>query len=283
MSVFSEILPSKPKWTAQDMPDCTGKVYIVTGGNSGIGFETCKLRRLSLTGHRASFLELDLASLASVKRAANEFISKESQLHVLFNNGGVMVPPPEQLTSDGYDLQFGTNVLGHFYFTKLLLPILLATTGPKPRIVNTSSIAYRGYPKIEYDILRDSPKRLKFGKWNYYGQSKFATILLSNELARRYGDKLVSVSLHPGGIRTNLQRHADAASVVMAKFSEMFLAEPWMGAITQLYAGTSPEGANLNGKYLIPYARVGKPNAKSNDVEAAKKLSSWLEEQGKDL
>ncbi|EJD50504.1 NAD(P)-binding protein [Auricularia subglabra TFB-10046 SS5] len=283
------------------MPDCTGKVYIVTGGNSGIGKETVlallkkggkvymasrdcekaeeaidELQKLS--GRRAIFLELNLANLRSVKRAAEEFASRESRLNVLFNNGGVMAAPIDLVTDDGYDLQFGTNVLGHFYFTKLLLPTLFATydTNPadKPRVVNVSSIGHRlMHSYIDFDTLKDGPARRKVAPWGLYGQSKFGNLVISKELSRRFGDKIVSIGLHPGGIKTPLYKYSGNA----------FMAEPWQGAITQLYAGTSPEAAKLNGEYLIPYAKHGKAHRTVEVPETGVKLWQWLEEQVKNV
>ncbi|KZV89346.1 NAD(P)-binding protein, partial [Exidia glandulosa HHB12029] len=306
MGILSEGFPPKATWTAKDMPDCTGKVFLVTGGNSGIGFETTKelLRKGGKvylaarskakadeaiaelereTGKRPIFHELDLGNLAAVKRSALDFASKESQLDVLINNAGVMVPPVEMLTSDGYDLQFGTNVVGHFLFTKLLLPTLLATAASnpssKPRIINVSSIGHRFNPTIDYETLRDSPKRRALNNWKIYGQSKFGNILVTNELARRYGDKIVSISLHPGGIKTNLARHMG----MMAKISNFFAAPQSLGAVTQLYAATAPEAAEMNGKYLIPWARVGEANPAAANVETATKLWDWLEAEVKDV
>ncbi|KZV84369.1 NAD(P)-binding protein [Exidia glandulosa HHB12029] len=308
MSIISELMPPKPKWLpANDMPDCTGKVFLVTGGNSGIGFETVKelLKKggkvylaarsrskgeeaiTSLekeTGKRAIFLELDLGNLASVKRSAQTFIDMEPQLNVLINNAGVMACPVEMITSDGYDLQFGTNVIGHWYFTTLLLPTILATAdanpAEKPRIVNVTSNGHRCHPSIDYDILRDGPKRHAMSTVKLYGQSKFGNIVVSNELARRYDDKIVSISVHPGGIKTNLQRHYLQLPLGVQNW---MMADPWMGAITQLYAATSPEAADLNGKYLIPYARLGRPNPKADDVRTGTDLWKWLEEQVKEL
>ncbi|KZV80273.1 NAD(P)-binding protein, partial [Exidia glandulosa HHB12029] len=176
MNVLSEALPPKPKWTAKDMPDCTGKVFIVTGGNSGIGLETVKellkkggkvylaarsqskadeaIEQLATDiGKKAIFLELDLGSLSSVKRAAQTFIDLEPRLDGLINNAGVMGSPADMLTSEGYDLQFGTNVLGHWYFTKLLLPVLVATSDAhpedKPRVIHVSSNGHRMCPMID--------------------------------------------------------------------------------------------------------------------------------------
>ncbi|KZV84375.1 hypothetical protein EXIGLDRAFT_291125 [Exidia glandulosa HHB12029] len=134
-------------------------------------------------------------------------------------------------------------------------------------------------PMIDYETLRDGPKRRSWSALSLYGQSKFGNIVVSNEFARRYGDKIVSISLHPGGIKTNLGRHSGFAF----KLVNYLLAEPWMGAITQLYAATSPEAADMNGKYLMAYARVGIANPKADDVQTGEKLWTWLEEQVKDI
>ncbi|KZV84474.1 NAD(P)-binding protein [Exidia glandulosa HHB12029] len=307
MGILDDIFPPKATWTAEDIPDCSGKVFLVTGGNSGIGLETTKqlLRKGGKvylaarskakadeaitelereTGKRAIFHELDLGNfflpqscvavtlyeacdeqgknLAAVKRSALEFASKESRLDVLINNAGVMVPPVELVTSDGYDLQFGTNVIGHFVFTKHLLPTILSTAesnpSSRPRVITVSSMGHRIHPSIEYDTLRDCDKRRTMNIWHLYGQSKFGNILVANELARRYGDQIVSISLHPGGVKTNLSRHRGGG--LMAKITRFFFADPSLGAVTQLYAATAPEAAEMNGKYLIPWARVGEPN-----------------------
>lgn len=124
---------------------------------------------------------MDLADLPSIKRAAAEFTQKETQLHVLFNNGGVMIPPVDQLTAQKFDLQFGTNVLGHFYLTKLLLPTLLATATPEnpARVINTSSLASLGVSTIDFNTVKDSPARKKFGTSNLYSQSKLVRRLKS--------------------------------------------------------------------------------------------------------
>ncbi|KAF5337982.1 hypothetical protein D9758_014324 [Tetrapyrgos nigripes] len=307
---LSEAFPPKPKWTTKDMPDLSGKVIIVTGGNTGIGKETVKallehnakiylaarsrakaeaaieeLRKE--TGREAIWLQLDLADLASVKTAAAEFSSKESELHVLFNNAGVMAPKIEDLTAQGYDLQFGTNVLGHFYFTKLLLPILLSTARQSPdgkvRIVNTSSIAHTSCRKLNHDSFRDGTVRRKMSSFSaLYNQSKLGNVMFSNELARRYGDQgIVSTSLHPGLLSTDLQKtFPKPLKMVM----DAFLFHPAeMGALTQLWGGTSIEGAELNGKYFTAWARMGKASAASDDVEECKKMWKWLDEQVADM
>jgi len=298
-NILSELFPPKSTFSPNDIPDLSGQVTIVTGGNTGIGKETVRallnhnakvylaarsperaeaaIKELSkTTGKDAIFLKLDLSSLEAVKAAAEEFLSKETQLHVLFNNAGVMHPPIDQLTADGYDLQFGTNVLGHFYFTKLLLPTLVATakTAPegKARVVNTASIMHM-FGSLNFNAFKDSPVRRK-SKLVLYSQSKRGNVIYAAELARRYGDQgIVSTSLNPGSIKTELQRH-----ITTFWFSWM-LYQPRFGALTQLWAGTSPEGLTMNGKYLRPWARVGTAHPDSQDLELGKQLWTWLEEQ----
>jgi len=307
-SVISQVFPPKSKFNVEDIPDLTGKVIIVTGANTGIGKETAKAllahnakvyiavrneekaksaiaELKEQTGKEAFFLKLDLADLESVKSSAEEFISKETELHVLFNNAGIMMTPIEQLTTQGYDLQFGTNVLGHFYFTKLLLPTLLATAKISPdvkvRIVNTASLTHVRCSGIDFNTFKEGPARKKKGTEWLYSQSKLGNILVSNEFARRYGDQgIISTSLHPGIINTDLKRHMSSFLQFMIG---ALLVSPSFGALTQLWAGTSPQGEELNGKYLIPWARVGEATSAANDAKASAELWTWLEEQVKDI
>ncbi|OJA21277.1 hypothetical protein AZE42_10595 [Rhizopogon vesiculosus] len=239
------------------------------------------------TGKEAFFLQLNLANLKSVKAAGEEFVSKEPLLHVLFNNAGVMTPPVEMITDDGYDLQFGTNVVGHFYFTKLVMPGLLAaattSSDGTARVVNTSSNGH-WMSGLDYNTFRDSSIRRKKNAWSLYGQSKThekGNIIFSAELARRYGGQgIVSTALNPGGIKTELSRHSSSFSQVLVN---MFFHDVSYGALTQLYAGTTAEGAKLNGKYLIPWARMGNPRADTQDPQQGMELWNWLEEQVKDV
>ncbi|KAF8158889.1 hypothetical protein K438DRAFT_1731914 [Mycena galopus ATCC 62051] len=306
VSALSQSFPPKSKFSVNDIPDLTGQVIIVTGGNSGLGKETVKallahnakvyiatrseekakdaIKDLkSQTGKEAELLLVDLADLHSIKRAAEEFSKRESRLDVLFNNGGVMFPPISQLTTQEFDLQFGTNVLGHFYLTKLLLPILLATATPEnpARVINTSSLASLPVNTVNFNTLKDSPARKKLGANKLYGQSKLGNVLFSNELSRRYADQnIVSVSLNPGNIKTELQRHVPG--LVRSMMNIVLYPAPY-GALTQLWAGTTDEGKTLGGKYLIPWARVGKANPAALDPETGKALWTWLEEQVADI
>ncbi|KAI0000664.1 NAD-binding protein [Russula compacta] len=312
---FSQLFPPKPTWTAADVPDQTGRTVIVTGGNGGIGKETS--RALLSKGARVYiatrsveksqkaieelkretgketvfFLRLDLADLVSIKAAAEEFTSKESELHTLYNNGGVMYTPVESVTNQGFDMQFGTNVLGHFYLTKLLLPVLTATAKKLPgtvRVVNVSSFGHNmGAPEgIRWPTLtrgNDSLEaRKQLGTNKLYGQSKLVrNILFSNELARRCGGEgIVSISLHPGSINTDLSRHAGS---IVQRIGQLLTYSVSYGAITSLYSGTAPAAGELNGKYLTSWARVTLPNKHALDLELQKKLWEWCEEQVKDI
>lgn len=240
LSILQQLFPPEPEWSVDSVPDQTGKVVIITGGIHGVGKETARVlltkgakvyitTRSPEDGQRAVeelkqatgkeevfFIQLNLADLLSVKAAAEEFIGKEQELHTLYNNGGVMYSPVDKVTSQGYDLHFGANVLGHFYLTKLLLPLLTATAKKAPaktvRVVNVSSLGhYLGAPEgIRWTTIvpgtESQEARKKLGSTRLYGQSKTGNILFSNELARRYGSEgIVSISLHPG---TNLARHA---------------------------------------------------------------------------
>ncbi|THU96500.1 NAD(P)-binding protein [Dendrothele bispora CBS 962.96] len=187
--------PPQPRWSTSQMPDLNGKVMIVTGSNTGIGKDTIQallehnvkvymasrneekakaaIKDLKQkTGKEAIFLKLDLVDLKSVKEAAEEYMRR---LHVLFNNGNIMISPIDQSTTQSYDLQFETNVIGHFYFTKLLLPVLLSTaeaTGSSVRVVNlnTASSGHAMYPNLDFNSFKDRKACRRSGKIHLYGQ-----------------------------------------------------------------------------------------------------------------
>ncbi|KAJ7756412.1 NAD-binding protein [Mycena maculata] len=293
---------ARAKWSVNDIPDLSGKVIIVTGGNSGIGKEIVKsllfknakvyiashnqaradaaIEELEvLTGNKAFFIELNLASLSSVKAAARAFQSLESKLDVLINNAGVMLPDPNALTTEGYDLQFGVNVVGPYYFTRLLLPQL--TAAGSSRIVTLSSHGHILVDGIKWETIRDGPERKKAKPLDLYNQSKFADVVMACEFARRYGDQgIVSTSVHPGLIASGLGR---TMSQTVVKIVGYISYNTTRGALTPLYAATSPEILNANGKYLIPWARIGNPHQGTLNVELGAKLWSWLEEETNDI
>ncbi|KAG8998641.1 hypothetical protein FRB94_006732 [Tulasnella sp. JGI-2019a] len=308
LQMMSEMRPPASHFLpVRDIPDLSGKVMIVTGGNNGLGKETiqellkknAKVYMASRsrtraeeaindleqkTGKRAIFLKLDLASLDSITKAAREFQRQETVLDVLFNSGGVMNTPVDNLTADGYDLQFGVNCLGHAHFTLLLLPQLIAGAKHSPdgraRVVNISSNAAYGAGSvgIYFDMMTDTPKR-RTKALALYSISKYGNVVFSNELAKRYGDQgIVSTALHPGSIETDIAQHM--APWVQRTLKFLLFYPIQYGVLTSLWAGTSPETRDLNGKWLIPWARVGKMGP-SKDPHLGEKLWDWIEEQRK--
>ncbi|KAF7980510.1 hypothetical protein HWV62_38024 [Athelia sp. TMB] len=302
ISIINEGLPPRSKFSVDDIPDLSGKVMLVTGGNRGVGFEIVKAllnhnakvymatrseeaankaiaQLKEITGREAFFIELDLSSPKSVKATAENFLSKETELHTLFNNAGVMGPPLAQVSVDNYDYSWATNLMGPYLLTTLLMPALLAgaksSLDGKARVVNTASIMHR-LGGINFDTFVDGPSRIKFGETALYCQSKNATVVLSQELARRYGKHgIVSTAVNPGNLDTDLLRHLE--------WIEKAVMRPLMyparfGALTPLYAGTSTASASFNGKYFIPWAREGTPRPDTQDEVIGKRLWAWLEE-----
>ncbi|KAI9434778.1 NAD(P)-binding protein [Lactarius indigo] len=304
---LQQAVPPKPTWGVGDIPDLTGKVILVTGGNTGVGKETVKqllVRNAKVylaarssqkaneaiaelkneTGKEAIFLQLDLSDIPGVRKSAQEFLSKESQLHVLINNAGVMMSPKEQVTTQKYDLQFGTNVIGHWLFTELLLPALFAATDASPshekaRVVTVSSSANYFTTGLDFDAIADGPKRTKYSELGLYSKSKLGNVIVARELARRYGDKIVSTSLNPGNIDTDLLRHQPGWRNAIVHW--LLLYPVSYGALTQLYCATAPSAADANGKFFIPWARLGEPNKAALDPQVGERLWSWLENETK--
>ncbi|KAH8981077.1 NAD(P)-binding protein [Lactarius akahatsu] len=272
LSALQQSFPPKPTWGVDDIPDLTGKVVLVTGGNAGVGKETVKqllahnakvylaarsaqraneaiAELKNETGKEAIFLQLDLADIPAIRKSAQEFLSKESQLHVLINNAGVMMSPKEQVTAQKYDMQFGTNVIGHWLFTQLLLPALFAATDASPSHEKARVVT-----------------------------GLIGNVVVARELARRYGDKIVSTSLNPGNIRTDILRHQPGwlnAIVYWLMYPVSY------GALTQLYCATAPSAADANGKFFIPWARLGEPNKTALEPQIGERLWSWLENETK--
>jgi NAD(P)-dependent dehydrogenase (short-subunit alcohol dehydrogenase family) len=247
------------RWTFDDIPCQAGRTAVVTGANSGLGFEAA--RQLALKGanviaacrHRDKGLEavrrildespnanissalLDLADLDSVARFADDVLTAHRRLDLLINNGGVLTPP-EGKTKQGFELQFGTNHLGHFALTGRLLPLILATQGA--RVTTVSSLAqYLG--RIEFADLQFD--RRSHQPWAAYGQSKLANLLFVLELQRRLdavGSTVRSTGSHPGWTASNLTRNA---SPVFRWLEPVVAEKPPLGAQTTLRAATDPE------------------------------------------
>jgi len=234
-------------FSTADIPDIPGTRVIVTGANSGIGRAaarvlasagadvTLAVRNLEKGQAAAAMIpgktevrELDLADLASVRRFADEW---DGEIELLINNAGVMIPPLTR-TADGFELQFGTNHLGHFALTNLLLPRI---TG---RVVTVSSVAHR-HGKIDFADL--NWERKPYRAWAAYGQSKLANLLFTSELQRRLnaaGSSILSEAAHPGYASTNLQSHSgNAVMEVMGKIGNALLAQTDSeGALPTLFA-----------------------------------------------
>ncbi len=262
-------------WTAAEIPDQSGKQAIITGANSGIGFHAARhlakagaevilacrdmgkaeAARQRIVGETPSAKVitawLDLASLDSIRHFAEVFLQQSKPLDLLINNAGVMALPRRRLTEDGFEIQFGTNHLGHFALTGLLLPSVLAA--PAGRIVTVSSIAHRG-GKIRFHDLQ-----WKFGyaPWPAYRQSKLANLFFGFELERKLQKgryQASSIVVHPGVAKTNLfAAGPGASSVLMRKLSELVLflvaQSDEQGALPTLYGATSPdaEGGHFYG------------------------------------
>jgi NAD(P)-dependent dehydrogenase (short-subunit alcohol dehydrogenase family) len=297
-------MPDKKSWTADDMPNLSGKTIVVTGGNSGIGLEAARefarkqanvilaCRDLgkartaadqitaSAPGAKVDVMELDLSNLASVSGFADAFHLQHQALHVLCNNAGVMAIPYRK-TVDGFEMQFGTNHLGHFALTGLLLDRLLATEGA--RVVNVASGAHR-FGSIRFDDLQWNNG---YRKWRAYGQSKLANLLFTLELQRKVdaaGKKLLCVACHPGYAATNLQAVGPkmSGSSVMEFLLEagnrLFSQSAVMGALPTEYAAAAPDVHG--GDYFGPDGmselwghpvRVGR-SAAAQDATAAARL-----------
>lgn len=298
------------QWTQKDIPDQTGRVVIVTGGNSGIGYEAA----LALAGRNARVIlavrhlekgeqaaqkirqrfpaadvkamTLDLANLKSVQGFADAFLAGQERLDILINNAGVMALP-EVRTADGFEMQFGTNHLGHFALTGHLLPALKAT--PNARVVTVSSYLHTS-GDIHFDDLQLNKS---YDRWAAYSQSKLANLLFAYELQRRFasaGMNAISVGCHPGYAATNLQAagprmSGSLISLWMMKAANFLFAQSQeMGALPTLFAAVAPQVRGCD--YIGPAGRGGSrgypdklmSNEKSYDGALAKRLWSASEE-----
>ncbi|MBN9617075.1 MAG: short-chain dehydrogenase [Acidobacteriales bacterium 59-55] len=303
-------------WTLADIPSQAGRRILITGANSGIGYQAaftlarkgahvilaCRdrgkgetaLRRLDreAPGTATELAILDLASLASVREFAARQL-EHGQIDILINNAGVMAPPKRRETADGFELQFGTNVLGHFTLTGLLLPALRqaeSEAGGAPRIVTIASIAHkRG--QMDFD---DPQSRRSYSPMGAYQQSKLANLMLALEMDRRLrsaGSKILSVAAHPGVAHTNLFQAGERSTVevwarkVLGYGIGALLNTEAEGAIPTLYAATAGEAKG--GGYYGPQGfqemcgeEIGpaKISAQAEDAVAAARLWGICEE-----
>ena len=265
----------------------TGKICIVTGANSGIGFETaagliqqgatvvlaCRdeakaadaLKAINSRGGRGKgmVMKLDLASQQSIRDFARAFQEKLNRLDVLVNNAGLM-PRVREQTKDGFEMQFGANHLGPFLLTALLLD-LLKKTAPS-RIVMVTSV-YHKWSTINFDDLQ-AEKKYHYGR--AYGQSKLANAMFTFALARRLeGSGVTANCLHPGGVRTNFVRHL--SKPMRAIYALGLTMSPAEGAKTSLYLATSPDLSSVSGKYFAKCKPASSSKA-AQDIDAQESL-----------
>jgi NAD(P)-dependent dehydrogenase (short-subunit alcohol dehydrogenase family) len=285
---------AKP-WTADDVPDLSGRTVVVTGSNSGIGYEAALMlahrhanvviacrsldkARVAASaiiathpGAAVEVMELDLANLASVRAFADAFHKQHQRLDVLCNNAGVMAIPYRR-TADGFEMQFGTNHLGHFALTGLLMDLLLGTAGA--RVVTVSS----GMHHVGSMRFDDLQWERGYRKWLAYGRSKLANLLFAFELQRRAdraGAKLISAGCNPGYAATNLQAAGPKmeGSALMESLwgwsNRLFAEDAAKGALPTLYAAAAPDVRG--GDYIAPIyygRRRGSPHRAKSSASA---------------
>jgi NAD(P)-dependent dehydrogenase (short-subunit alcohol dehydrogenase family) len=291
------------KWTAADIPDQTGRVAVITGANTGLGYETAAaladhgarvvlaVRNLDKGKDAAARItansphadvtlqELDLTSLESIRVAADQLRSDHDRIDLLINNAGVMWTP-KSTTKDGFELQFGTNHLGHFAFTGLLLDRLLPVAGS--RIVTVSSVGHRIRADIHFDDLQWERGYNRVGA---YGQAKLANLLFTYALQRRLtGTQTAALAAHPGGSNTELGRHMPKATQIIMPLLMSFTQSAAMGALPTLRAATDPSARG--GQYYGPdgcmetsgYPTVVASSNQSHDTALQQRLWTVSEE-----
>ena len=300
----------KDRWTANDMPDLTGRRAVVTGANSGLGLVTAAelarhgaqvtmavrdIARGEAAAERVraratapvEVRRLDLADLASVREFAAGWATDHPEgLDLLVNNAGIMAIP-RRLTVDGFEMQLGTNHLGHFALTALLFPALVAV--PHSRVVTVSSQAHR-FGRMDFD---DPMGERRYSAWGAYGQSKLANLLFTSELQRRLdvaGIPMKALAAHPGFASTNLQsvgpreRFGEGATKVTGAMNRLLAQSAEMGALPTLFAAVAP--GIPGGSYVGPdgfmeqrgHPRIVGRSKAAQDASAARQLWSMSEE-----
>ncbi|KAH8897720.1 NAD(P)-binding protein [Thozetella sp. PMI_491] len=292
----------------KDIPDLSGRVIIVTGGNAGLGLESVRqlarhnpariylaarskekaeaaikqLRESNPSASPISFLSLDLSSFTSIKAAAESFRQSETRLDILMNNAGIMMTPGN-LTEEGYEIQFGTNVIGPALFTQLLLPVIqqTATINPEARVVNLSSASERLAPRDIYKFEELKTTMANRNTTARYCISKLANIHYSSALARNCkGVKIVSV--HPGMVATNL--HHNSTGFFLKPFLNIavnaFATPVEKGAISQIWAAVSPDAKT--GEFYSPVGIPGKGSKAIRNQNLESQLWDWIQGEIKD-
>ncbi len=256
---------------SKDVPDMAGKTVVITGANSGIGYETAvalaragahtvitarnrprgeaaaaRIRRRS-GNPEVDLVLFDLASIASVRAGAAQILERCDRIDVLINNAGVVLSDRRQ-SHDGFEATFATNHLGPYFLTQLLLDRIKRSA--PARIVNVSSVIYRSVAGLDFDDLQTYAN---YNPMTAYGRSKLANIYFTTELARRLaGTGVTANCLHPGIVRTGFGRHGDAKGVLAigVALAQPFMLSPRRGARTSVYLASSPDVAGITGEYF---------------------------------
>jgi len=296
---------------ASSIPDLTGRVAIVTGGNTGLGFVTvrelarkgahvymlCRQESRALAAIekikselgqgsdlKVDYINFDLQSLKSAKKAAEDFMERETRLDILINNAGIMATPYE-LSPDGIEVQ-ACNGTGHFALTVPLLPLLKQTAAMPDshvRIVNVTSAGYRWARGPDFSTLENLNQE-SWSTWGRYGLSKLSNILFTNELQQRLIESgttnIFCTSVHPGGVSTELMRGPLQSWPILSPLvvvAKMMLLSPDQGALTQLYAATAPEveEKDLKAALLFPIAQLTPKNDLAEDKERKLGMQFW--------
>ncbi|KAF7303454.1 Short-chain dehydrogenase/reductase family protein [Mycena indigotica] len=326
-SLSVDLWPPPPTFDlTRDIPDLSGYVALVTGGNSGIGYYVVqhlarKGAKVYLAGRNSAktheavarlkadgevvFLEVDLADLRSVKRAADEFLAMERRLDILVNNGcvlralslctlahygiipsGVMNPPTTLLTAQNLDAAFGTNIASHHLLTTLLLPALKAShaaTGKPARVLSTASSTHTRPSGVSFTSLIGGKERDEWlaEQWGMllgfqlYAQSKLIGVVITNHWAKTHAAFLVASSVHPGSINTDLKRHFPSAFQLLWQLA---LNPPLRGAYPLLWAAAIASPSEITAEYIVPPARKGVPNPLTRDAAFERQVVSFVDD-----
>lgn len=291
---------------AQDIPSLKGKVILITGGNVGLGKQAAlefarhdprqiwiACRNLEkaqaaadqikaqVPGAPIELLELDLTSFESVQKAAATFKEKSDRLDILMLNAGIMATLPD-VTKEGYEIQFGTNHMGHALLTKLLLPVLETTakSGGDVRVVSLSSFAHTMWKRGDFDFQSLKTPAEPLGAWGRYARSKLANILWARQLAERYPQFTVA-SVHPGVVQSSLFDRSSAMPGFLRGLGKVFERVIWTrveeGVKGQVWAAVS--GDVKSGEYYTPVGVTGQASAQGKDEGLAREVWEWTEKE----
>ena len=322
--MLSSSAPSSSHWDPEaSMPLLADRVVILTGPTSGIGYETLRQlvlssahvylfgRSLSKLEHtrdtihsecttalasnyasgdrrhgakvgRMTIVQCDLSDLSSIKRAVDEFLTQEDKVDLVFGNAGVMVGGR---TADGYEMMWGTNVLGHHALLRLLLPALRKSAEARnsletgeTRVVLTASDTHRWVDAPQHLTLNADATNPSLGHIHLYGRSKLGNVYTASKLAAlsdadRMG--LTVCSVHPGGVKSQL----GSSNRLLTRIKNWFLVPATLGAVTQLWGGAGAAPSEVHGRYLVPWAQVGRESALAQNTKVRDDVWRWCEEQ----